>query len=61
MRYYDYYWDLDEGGISLDVELNIDKLGWKSGDVFQLKNINGRVRLVKLDEFNKFMKGISNE
>ena len=61
MRYYDYYWDLDEGGISLDEEINIDKLGWKAGDVFQLKNINGRVRLVKLDEFNKFMKGISNE
>ena len=61
MRYYDYYWDLDEGGISLDEEINIDKLGWKAGDVFQLKNINGRVRLVKLDEFNKFMKGIGNE
>jgi hypothetical protein len=33
----------------LDEELNIDRLGWTTGDCFELKNINGRAMLVKID------------
>ena len=62
MKYYDYEWDLEPNRILLDSELDIDKLGWQSGDYFQLKNIAGRVVLVKVDPLLKFLKdGVSNE
>jgi hypothetical protein len=62
MRYYDYEWDLEPNRILLDSELNIDKLGWRSGDYFQVKNVNGRAMLVKVDPLVKFLKnGENNE
>jgi hypothetical protein len=62
MRYYDYEWDLEPNRILLDAELNIDKLGWKAGDYFRVKNINGRAMLVKVDPLEKFLQdGVSNE
>ena len=62
MKYYDYEWDLDPNGITLDPELNVDRLGWQGGDYFQLKNIAGRVVLVKVDPLIKFLKdGEQNE
>ena len=62
MRYFDYDWDLSENGIVLDAELNVDKLGWKGGDLFKLVNINGRCRLVKLHPLVKFIEeGKRNE
>jgi hypothetical protein len=56
MLYVDYSWDLSPSGITLDEELNIDKLGWKSGDYFELKNVNGRVRLIKVDPLVAFVR-----
>ena len=56
MKYYDYEWDLEPNRILLDQELNIDKLGWHSGDYFQIKNIDGRAMLVKVDPLEKFLK-----
>jgi hypothetical protein len=56
MKYYDYEWDLSPDRILLDHELNIDALGWKGGDLFEVKNINGRAMLVKLDPLIKFLK-----
>jgi hypothetical protein len=62
MRYYDYEWDLEPTRILLDQELNIDRLGWHGGDYFQVKNINGRAMLVKVDPLMKFLKdGEKNE
>jgi hypothetical protein len=62
MRYFDYEWDLEPNRILLDAELNVDKLGWKAGDYFQVKNINGRAMLVKIDPLIKFLKdGEKNE
>ena len=62
MKYYDYEWDLEPNRILLDAELDIDKLGWQGGDFFQLKNVNGRAMLVKVDPLVKFLKdGESNE
>jgi hypothetical protein len=62
MKYYDYEWDLEPHRILLDAELNIDALGWKGGDYFQVKNVDGRVMLVKIDPLVKFLKdGESNE
>jgi hypothetical protein len=56
MLYYDYNWDLNPWGIKLDSEINIDKLGWKGGDYFQLVNIDGQAMLRKVDPSIKFLK-----
>ena len=62
MLYIDYKWDLEPNRILLDEELDIDKLGWQGGDYFQVKNVNGRVMLVKTDPLIKFLKdGEKNE
>ena len=57
MRHFDYEWDLEPWGIVLDPELNIDRLGWKSGDLFEVANINGKVMLHKVDPVVAFAKG----
>jgi hypothetical protein len=62
MRHYDYEWDLEPWGIKFDPELNIDALGWRSGDCFKIKNVDGRAMLVKLDPLVKFIEeGLRNE
>jgi hypothetical protein len=62
MKHYDYDWDLEPGFIKLDPELNIDKLGWRNGDYFQVKNVDGQAMLVKVDSLIKFLKdGEKNE
>lgn len=48
MKYIDYTWEIDGDKIILDEELNIDKLGWRGGDLFRVTNINGRAMLVKV-------------
>ena len=62
MKYYDYEWDLEPNRILLDAELNVNALGWKAGDYFRVKNVNGRAMLVKVDPLEKFLKeGKTNE
>lgn len=56
MLYVDYSWDLSPAGIILDEELNIDKLGWKAGDYFEVRNINGRAMLVKVEPLVAFVR-----
>jgi hypothetical protein len=56
MRHYDYDWDLEPWGIKFDPELNIDALGWRSGDCFKATNVDGRAMLVKLDPVEQFVK-----
>jgi hypothetical protein len=56
MLHFDYSWDLSSNGIILDDELNIDRLGWTSGDCFELQNINGRAMLVKVDPLIAFVR-----
>ena len=60
MKHYDYDWDLEPEYIKFDSELNIDKLGWRHGDYFQVKNVNGRAMLVKIDPLVKFLKDGEN-
>lgn len=57
MKHYDYEWDLHNDRIILDRDLDIDKLGWKGGDLFKLVNVNGQAMLVKMEELEKFVKG----
>jgi hypothetical protein len=56
MLYIDYTWDLSPNAIILDSELDIDKLGWKAGDLFEVVNINGRAMLRKTENIEKFVK-----
>jgi hypothetical protein len=55
MLYVDYTWDLEPNTIKFDKELNIDKLGWKNGDYFQVTNVNGQAQLIKVDPIEKFL------
>lgn len=57
MKYLDYDWDLRKDKIVLDSEIDIDKLGWRAGDHFEVRNTDGRVELVKVDPVVKFIKG----
>lgn len=57
MLYVDYNWDLSSRSIILDEELDIDKLGWKAGDMFKVTNVNGRAMLLKIDPIEAFAKG----
>ena len=55
MQFVGYDFRLDESGIKLDDELDIDKLGWKGGDYFKLINVNGKAQLIKVDVTEKFL------
>jgi hypothetical protein len=55
MHFIGYDFSLTREGIKLDEELNLDRLGWKGGDIFRLENINGRVMLRKIDPVEKFL------
>lgn len=61
MKYFDYDWDLSPDRIILDEELNIDKLGWQAGDLFEIKNFNGRTMLVKVDPLIAFVRAGAEE
>lgn len=57
MLHIDYSWDLYPWGIKFDEELNIDRLGWKGGDLFEIINVNGQAMLRKVDPVVAFVKG----
>jgi len=57
MLHIDYEWDLREDGILLDEELKTASLGWEDGDVFKLVTVNGRRKLVKMEEVEAFVRG----
>lgn len=56
MIHVDYTWDLYPNGMTLDEELNTDRLGWKHGDYFRFENHNGKQKLVKVDPLVKFVR-----
>ncbi len=62
MFYIDYNWNLDQSGIQFDKELNINTLGCKANDYFQLVELGSDHRLRKIDSMTKFiMDGQRNE
>ena len=56
MKYLDYEWNLYKDKIVLDRELNIEKIGWEVGDVFRLVEEDGRMKLIKIDPLEKFLR-----
>ena len=61
VQYIDYLWELDPTTLKIDRELDVDRLGWKAGDLFRLINVDGQVSLIKIDPIEKFVRGFSNE
>ena len=60
--YYDYIWDLNPDQLILDRELNTEKLGWQTGDIFVLvEGSNKQKFLRKMDVLERFTRGLSNE
>ena len=58
----DYIWDLSDSGIVLDNRFEVEKLGWQPGDYFKLVLVDGQLRLVKVDDLEKFIiKGKDHE
>lgn len=53
----DRTWQVRTDSIEINEEIDINRLGWKNGDCFKLVNINGQVKLVKLDPLEKFVRG----
>ena len=53
----DRTWEVRADSIEINEEIDIVKLGWENGDCFKLVNVNGRVKLVKLDRLEKFVRG----
>ena len=49
MKYLDFDWDISKDKIIIDREINTDKLEWRAGDLFEVKNNNGQVELVKVN------------
>ena len=58
MKYVDFDWEMDAIGIRLDTDLDVDKLGWKENDYFKLIRVNDRLELVKVNEVEKFIRGM---
>ncbi len=55
MLYVDYNWDLDKDFIIPDPDLNTDQLGWKTGDLFRVQELNGRKILQRVDPMVQFI------
>jgi hypothetical protein len=59
--YVDYDWNITPEKIILDESINLDKLGWTNGDIFEIQNINGQAMLVKIDPLIKFIRTGKNK
>jgi hypothetical protein len=57
MKHLDYEWDIYPNYLLIDRELDLDRLGWKAGDLFKLENYNGQPMLKKVDPVEKFIRG----
>ena len=62
MLYFDYNWNLGPGYIVPDDELNTDQLEWRAGDLWEMIEVNGKLRLHKIDPLVKFIvNGVRDE
>ena len=57
-KYIDFNWEMDAMGIRLDRDLDVDKLGWKENDYFKLIKVEGVLQLVKVENIEKFIRGM---
>ena len=55
----EYDWSVLDGDLILDSQLRTDSFGWRIGDHFQLKILNGKQALVKVDPIELFIDGVN--
>lgn len=55
MLYLDYVWDLAPNTIIPDVDIDTEKLKWKAGDFWQVKEVNGKLIFCKVDPLLQFV------
>lgn len=58
MKYIDFDWEMNNWGIRLDNDIDVQKLGWQENDYFKLVKVDDSIHLVKLEEIERFMRGI---
>jgi hypothetical protein len=58
VKYIDFDWEMNTQGIKLDNEIDIKKLGWQENDYFKLVKVDDKLQLVKIDEVEKFIRGL---
>lgn len=55
MQFIGYNWDLTNTCMIPDNEIDTDKLGWKPGDYWQIKEVEGKKIFVKVDPIVQFL------
>lgn len=58
MKFIDFDWEMDAMGIRLDTDLDVQKLGWKENDYFKLIRVDDKLQLVKVENIEKFLRGM---
>jgi len=54
MKHYDYIWDLGPDYIIPDEEINLERLGWKPGQYWQVVVDSGKMSLRLVDPLVQF-------
>ena len=54
----DYDWSVQDNDLVLDPHLRTASFGWKTGDYFQLRVVNGKKTLVKVESVEVFLDGV---
>ncbi len=57
-KYVDFDWEMNAWGIRLDTDIDVQKLGWQENDYFKLVKVDDTLRLVKVEEVEKFIRGL---
>jgi hypothetical protein len=54
MKHYDFVWDLGEGYIIPDEEINLERVGWRPGQYWQVVADGGKMSLRLVDPLVQF-------
>ena len=55
MQFIGYDWELTDKLLVPDNEIDCDKLGWKAGDYWQVKQVDGKLVFKKVDPIVQFL------
>jgi hypothetical protein len=55
MQFIGYNWELTDSTMIPDAEIDTVKLNWRSGDYWQIKEVQGKMMLVKVDPIIQFL------
>jgi len=55
MLYVDYVWHLTSNTMVPDIEIDMNRLNWKAGDYWQVREHNGQLIFCKVDPMVQFL------